>query len=61
MPRLRVVGWNVAPVLMLDDGEQLEPVPVQPATIRAGAAWQAFVDGGWKEHLDRLREQVGAD
>jgi hypothetical protein len=55
--RLRVVGWTVAPVLMADDGENLTPLNV-PAVHIAAADWPAFTEGGWKDQLDRLRDQV---
>ena len=55
--RVRLVGWEVAPVIMLDDGETLTPIPVEPRTITA-AGWAEFKDGGDDRALSRLREQV---
>ena len=57
---MRVVGWNVHPVVMADDGENLSPVQVSAQTIPA-VAWEAFKDGGDVEALEALREQVEAD
>jgi hypothetical protein len=57
MMRLRVVGWQVTPVLMTDDGENLRPLTLPPAMI-PGEDWAAFVEGGWKEQLDRLRDEI---
>ena len=55
--RMRVVGWNVQPVVMADDGENLTPVEVTGQMIPA-AQWQRFKDGGDEEALAALREQV---
>jgi hypothetical protein len=55
--RMRVVGWNVQPVIMADDGEELTPVPVQ-ATMINNADWQGFKDGGDKSALEELRPKV---
>lgn len=57
MRRMRLVGWAVQPVVMADDGENLEPVPVQPLTIPA-AQWDEFKNGGDESALDTLRQQV---
>ena len=55
--RMRVVGWNVQPVIMADDGENLTEVQVQPQRITA-AQWQAFKAGGDETALESLRRQV---
>ena len=55
--RMRLVGWQVQPVIMADDGENLAPVNVQGTQILA-AGWQAFKDGGDAAALDQLRVQV---
>ena len=55
--RMRVVGWRVQPVIMKDDGEQLEAVEVQGAMIPA-SGWQAFKDGGDDTALEQVRAQV---
>lgn len=55
--RLRIVGWNVQPVVMLDDGENLTAVPVGPQMIPA-AAWEEFKAGGDQHAIASLREQV---
>lgn len=57
MSRMRLVGWEVRPVVMLDDGDQLTPVQVGSQTI-AAADWDGFKNGGDERALDRLREQV---
>ena len=52
--KLRIVGYQVQPVLFADDGENLEPVPVQPITVKA-----ADMDGfNWEEALEPVRAQV---
>jgi len=55
--RMRLVGWEVRPVVMADDGETLAPVNIGPQMIPA-AAWQAFKDGGDNEALAGLRAQI---
>lgn len=57
---MRVVGWNVQPVIMADDGENLTPVQVSPQTIAAGQ-WEEFKAGGDKAALESLRAQVEGD
>jgi hypothetical protein len=57
--RMRLVGWNVQPVVMADDGENLTPVQVNGTQILA-AEWQAFKDGGDARALDDLRARVEA-
>lgn len=59
MTRMRLIGWQVTPVLMADDGENLTPVPVDPQVIPA-AQWAAFKDGGDQQALEGLRAQVEA-
>lgn len=57
MARMRIVGWQVAPILMADDGENLLPVNVQPQII-AAAAWEAWKAGEDAKSLDALRAQI---
>lgn len=54
---MRVVGWQVQPVIMSDDGENLTPVNVGPQMVTA-AQWQAFKDGGDVAALAQVRAQV---
>lgn len=56
-PRMRLVGWNVQPVLMADDGENLTPVQVG-ATMITAANWDEFKEGGDKLALEDLRAQI---
>lgn len=58
--RMRLVGWNVQPVVMADDGENLTPVQVGGQMIPA-ADWQAFKDGGDAQALAGVRAQVEQD
>lgn len=44
-PRLRMVEITIQPVLMLDDGESLTSIPINPATFPAS-------------ELDKLPEQL---
>jgi hypothetical protein len=55
--RMRVVGWNIQPVIMADDGENLTPVQVQ-ATMISAANWDEFKEGGDKLALEDLRTQI---
>jgi len=57
--RMRVIGWNVQPVVMADDGENLTPVNVQAQMIPV-AQWQAFKDGGDVAALKSVRAQIEA-
>lgn len=56
--RLRVVGWNVQPVVMVDDGEDLTPLTVEHRMIPA-SQWAEFKNGGDAAALDSVREQLG--
>lgn len=56
--RLRIVSFQVQPLIMLDDGDRLEPLPVQPVNISA-ADWPR-VQEILTEAIARLCEQVGA-
>ena len=58
--RMRLVGWEVRPVVMADDGENLTPVNINPQMIPA-AAWQTFKDGGDAEALGSLRARIETD
>lgn len=55
--RMRLVGWQVVPIVMSDDGENLTPVQVGPQMIPA-AQWEAFKNGGDAECLEPLRAQI---
>lgn len=58
--KVRLVAWEVRPVIVADDGEHLTEVPIpEPARI-AAREWSAFKDGGDEQAIDRLREQVEA-
>ena len=54
---MRLVGWNVQPVVMADDGENLTPVEVGAQMVPA-AQWEAFKAGGDVAALDNIRAQV---
>ena len=54
---MRLVGWNVQPVVMADDGENLTPLEVAPQMIPA-ANWAAFKDGGDETALGSIRAQI---
>jgi hypothetical protein len=54
---MRLVGWNVQPVLMADDGDNLTPVSVT-AYIVPASEWETFKSGGDAEALEALRRQI---
>lgn len=55
--RMRLVGWNVQPVIMADDGDNLTAVPVA-ATMIPAVGWDEFKAGGDDAALEDLRTQV---
>lgn len=57
MTRIRVVQYLVTPVVVVDDGENLTPLDVQPIQVPA-ARWEEFVSGGLAQALAALQEQV---
>lgn len=54
---MRVVGWNVQPIVMADDGENLTPVNVGSQTLSV-TQWDAFKAGGDVAALDGIRAQI---
>lgn len=58
-PRVRVVGWSVQPVLMVDDGENLTPLKIEAQMIPA-AKWDEFKDGGDADAVAGICQQVEA-
>ncbi|HSX47339.1 MAG TPA: hypothetical protein VLF63_01050 [Patescibacteria group bacterium] len=56
-PRIRLVGWNVQPILMVDDGENLTSLQVNPQMIPVGL-WQQFKDGGDEKAIEDIRFQI---
>lgn len=57
MNRVRVVGWKVEPVVMLDDGDNLTPLQVSGGVIPA-AEWDAWKAGGDQAAIDAIVAQV---
>lgn len=57
MKRMRLVGWKVQPVVMVDDGENLTGLEVAAIGVPA-TEWQAFKDGGDIKALEGLRAQI---
>ncbi len=55
--RMRVVGWQVQPVVMDADGDNLTPVKVGQAMIPA-AAWDEFKGGGDEQAMEQVRAQI---
>lgn len=54
--RLRLVAYVIQPQFMVDDGETLTPLPVQPLTIPA-AEWPNVVATA-AGAVEQLRQQV---
>ena len=54
---MRLVGWNVQPVVMADDGENLTSFPVTQTMIPA-AQWAEFKAGGDETGLAQVREKI---
>jgi hypothetical protein len=54
---MRLIGWQVQPVIMADNGDDLVPVNIQPQMVPA-AQWQAFKDGGDTAALEQVRVQI---
>lgn len=57
--RIRLVAWTVQPHVVLDDGENLTPINVQPIDINS-ADWERWKAGGDAESLATLEAQVAA-
>lgn len=57
MPRMRLVGWRVQPVVMSDDGENLRPFDVASVVIPA-ENWQAFKDGDDEQALQQVKAHL---
>lgn len=57
MTRMRLVGWEVRPIVMADDGDYLVPVPVDPMTIPS-ARWDEFKAGKDEEALAGVRAEI---
>jgi hypothetical protein len=57
MRRMRILGWQVQPVIMIDDGENLEQAQVQPQFI-AAKQWDQFKNGGDEAALAQLRAET---
>ena len=57
---MRIVGWQVQPIVMADDGETLESRNVQGQFIPV-KQWDDFKNGGDELALKDLRGQIEAD
>lgn len=58
--RMRVVAWEVKPLVMADDGDDLTPVDVNPVRV-AAKDWEGFKTGGDLEALKPIQEQIESD
>jgi hypothetical protein len=56
--RVRVVAWEIQPVVVIDDGDSLTEIPIQRPVRIAAKDWQAFKDGGDEQAIERLRTQI---
>lgn len=57
MKRVRLVQMVLTPTFVLDDGEHLVPLQVQPIVVSA-QDWPAYSTEGFAAHLAELQEQV---
>jgi hypothetical protein len=60
MKRMRVIGWSVQPIIMVDDGDNLEPVDVKGEFVPA-KKWNEFKNGGDERRLAPLRARLEAE
>jgi hypothetical protein len=54
---MRLIGWNVQPIVMADGGEFLTPVETSVVHIPAGR-WPWFKGGADERALEGVRRQV---
>jgi hypothetical protein len=59
LKKVRVVRYAVQVDLVLDDGESLTPLPMQPLIVQADK-WDAFVATGLKAALADLEKRQNA-
>lgn len=57
MKRVRVVQVRVVPVLVVDDGETLAPLEVEPVTVSA-EDWPTYSTKAWPEAVAKLESQL---
>jgi hypothetical protein len=57
MKKMRLIGWSVQPVIMVDDGENLEPVDIKGEFVPA-RKWNEFKNGGDERGLASLRARL---
>lgn len=55
--KLRVIKMVLQPVVVLDDGETLTEIEVQPIVV-PWKAWDAYVNGGLAEAMAQLEAQL---
>lgn len=55
--RLRIVQYLVQPVALVDDGDTLDPLPIEPIPVPAGR-WAEFVETGLAEALADLQARI---
>jgi hypothetical protein len=56
-PKMRLVAWQVQPIVMIDDGKNLTPLPIDAVQIPA-SQWNAFKQGDDEIALNNLRSQI---
>jgi hypothetical protein len=55
--RLRLVRMHIRPEVVVDDGETLTPLDVEPKTL-SPAEWATFRADGWEVALEALAAEV---
>lgn len=55
--RLRLVRIHIRPEVVIDDGETLTPLDVEPKTL-SPSEWAKFRADGWETALEALAAEV---
>lgn len=55
--RLRLVRIHIRPEVVIDDGETLTPLDVEPITL-SPSEWAKFREDGWEAALQALAAEV---
>ncbi len=59
-PKLRLLKVVVQPVMVVDDGESLQEVAVDPITVTP-TEWPTYAEGRFQEQVKALQEQLDSN
>lgn len=59
MRKLRLVKVVVQPVFVIDDGETLTELPVEPVLV-SGAEWATYIETRWPQAVHALEQKINA-